>query len=65
MSRKSVLWEMSFSMWIDGQMDKHDEANSPFCKFVNGPKNEVTVDNRTCNLSSYLPALISMTEIIT
>jgi hypothetical protein len=56
---------MSFSMWIDGQMDKHDEANSPFCKFVNGPKNEVTVDNRTCNLSSYLPALISMTEIIT
>jgi len=25
---KSVLWEPSWYMWIDGRTDRHDEANS-------------------------------------
>ena len=33
-SQKSIHWELSCSM----QMDRHDEANSHFCNFINMPK---------------------------
>jgi hypothetical protein len=32
-SLKPVQWETSFSMRIDGQTDRHDEANSRFSQF--------------------------------
>ena len=39
MSRHSVQWDQSCSMWTDGRRDRHDEANSRIRSFANAPKN--------------------------
>jgi len=39
-SQKSVQWKPSCSMWMDGQMERHDRANSHFYNTENTPNEE-------------------------